>query len=160
MMTSSLSIPYCQSISIRINSQHRQKVAPSTPPTTSTRDMRLFWWWWGMLIIQMIDVAQSPPPLIIALQWGLLSVQLEILIPETIWQVKDLLHLHNQNKIRVLKCRVSSTVRVWGVGVANCGVELGKISQHFWKIWNKSVEDTRGLVPWLFNYRQGDSLTL
>ena len=159
MMTSSLSIPYCQSISIRINSQHRQKVAPSTPPTTSTRDMRLFWWWWGMLIIQMIDVAQSPP-LIIALQWGLLTVQLEILIPETIWQVKDLLHLHNQNKIRVLKCRVSSTVREWGVGVANCGVELGKINQHFWKIWNKSVEDTRGLVPWLFNYRQGDSLTL
>ena len=159
MMTSSLSIPYCQSISIRINSQHRQKVAPSTPPTTSTRDMRLFWWWWGMLIIQMIDVAQSPP-LIIALQWGLLTVQLEILIPETIWQVKDLLHLHNQNKIRVLKCRVSSTVRVWGVGVAHCGVELGKINQHFWKIWNKSVEDTRGLVPWLFNYRQGDSLTL
>ena len=159
MMTSSLSIPYCQSISIRINSQHRQKVAPSTPPTTSTRDMRLFWWWWGMLIIQMIDVAQSPP-LIIALQWGLLTVQLEILIPETIWQVKDLLHLHNQNKIRVLKCRVSSTVREWGVGVANCGVELGKISQHFWKIWNKSVEDTRGLIPWLFNYRQGDSLTL
>ena len=158
-MTTSLSIPYCQSISIRINSQHRQKVAPSTPPTTSTRDMRLFWWWWGMLIIQMIDVAQSPP-LIIALQWGLLTVQLEILIPETIWQVKDLLHLHNQNKIRVLKCRVSSTVRVWGVGVAHCGVELGKINLHFWKIWNKSVEDTRGLIPWLFNYRQGDSLTL